>query len=215
LHWAKESLLKPPIVGPGREHEGRSDGRNYLCLPGFPVDKGLAASTKEISTPHSLVHCALFHYGQRSSNLILKSTYPGDISSLLLIPSSHFQHCDIFQTYRERQKQSNMCIKYRFYHLCGHTHRITTFPCTYTPKPIKLHPLPEDRVESSSPGSIYCPLICLSDPADSPEETRLFPTLCAKCEQVGVISEWLHCTPGGRFEVIRAWNKTHRPELRK
>jgi hypothetical protein len=30
-----------------------------------------------------------------------------------------------------------------------------------------------------------------------------------------VISEWLHRTPGGRFEVIRAWNKTHRPELRK
>lgn len=108
-----------------------------------------------------------------------------------------------------------MCITYRFYHLCGHTHRIITFPCTYTPKPIKLHPLPEDKVESSSPGSAYRPLICLSDPADSPEETRLFPTLCAKCEQVGVIGEWLHCTPGGRFEVIRAWNKTHRPELRK
>jgi hypothetical protein len=32
---------------------------------------------------------------------------------------------------------------------------------------------------------------------------------------VGVISEWLHRTPGGRFEVIRAWNKSHRPELRK
>jgi len=108
-----------------------------------------------------------------------------------------------------------MCITYRFYYLCGHTHRITTFPCTYTPKPIKLHPLLEDKVESSSPGSAYRSLICLSDPADSPEETRLFPTLCTKCEQVGVISEWLQCTPGGRFEVIRAWNKTHRPELRK
>jgi hypothetical protein len=108
-----------------------------------------------------------------------------------------------------------MCIKYRFYHLCGHTHRITTFPCTYTPTPIKLHPLPEDKVESSSPDSARSPLICLSDPADSPEETRLFPTLCAKCEQVGVIGEWLRRTPGGRFEVIRAWNKTHRPEFRK
>jgi hypothetical protein len=108
-----------------------------------------------------------------------------------------------------------MCIKYRFYHLCGHTHRITTFPCTYTPTPIKLHPLPEDKVESSSPASACRPLICLSDLADSSEETRLFPTLCTKCEQVGVISEWLHRTPGGRFEVIRAWNKTRRPELRK
>jgi hypothetical protein len=108
-----------------------------------------------------------------------------------------------------------MCIKYRFYHLCGHTHRITTIPCTYTSTPIKLHPLPEDKVESSSPGSTYRPFTCLSDPADSLEETRLFPTLCAKCEQLGVVSEWLHRTPGGRFEVIRAWNKTHRPELRK
>lgn len=107
-----------------------------------------------------------------------------------------------------------MCIKYRFYHLCGHMHRVTTFPCTYTPKPIILHPLPEDKVESS-PGSAYRPLVCLSDPADSPEEIRLFPTLCAKCEQVGVVGKWLHCTPGARFEVIRAWNKTHRPELRK
>jgi hypothetical protein len=108
-----------------------------------------------------------------------------------------------------------MCIKYRFYHLCGHTHRITTFPCTHTPTLIKLHPLPEDKVESSSPGSTCHPFICLSDQADSLEETRLFPTLCAKCEQLGVVSEWLHRTPGGRFEVIRAWNKTHRPGLRK
>jgi hypothetical protein len=108
-----------------------------------------------------------------------------------------------------------MCVKYRFYHLCGHAHHTTTFPCTYTPKPTKLHPLPKDKVGPSSPGSAYHPLICLSDQADSPEETRLFPTLCAECEQVGMISEWLHCTPGGRFEVIRAWNKTHRPELRK
>lgn len=108
-----------------------------------------------------------------------------------------------------------MCIKYRFYHLCGHTHRITTFPCTHAPTLIKLHLPPEDKVESSSPGSACRPLICLSDPADSPEETRLFPTLCTNCEQMGVISEWLHRTPGGRFEVIRAWNKTHRPKLRK
>lgn len=108
-----------------------------------------------------------------------------------------------------------MCIKYRFYHLCGHTHRITTIPCTHAPTPIKLHPLPEDKVESSSPGSTCRPFMCLSGLADSPEENRLFPTLCAKCEQLGVISEWLHRTPGGRFEVIKAWNKTHRPELRK
>src|ERR1700733_7175431 len=108
-----------------------------------------------------------------------------------------------------------MCIKYRFYHLCGHTHRIMMFPCTHTPTPIKLHPLPEDKVESSYPGSTCRPFICLSDPADSPEETRLLPTLCAKCEELGVVSEWLHRTPGGRFEVIGAWNKTHRPELRK
>jgi hypothetical protein len=108
-----------------------------------------------------------------------------------------------------------MCVKYRFYHLCGHMHRITTFPCTHTPTLITLHPLPKDKVESSSPGSTYRPFTSLSDPADSLEETRLFPTLCAKCEQLGVISEWLHRTPGGRFEVIRAWNKTHRPELRR
>jgi hypothetical protein len=107
-----------------------------------------------------------------------------------------------------------MCTTYRFYHLCGHTHRITTIPCTYTPPPLKLPPLPEDEVVSPPPGLAHRPLLtCPSDPADSPKEIRLFPTLCAKCDQVGLISEWLNRTPGGRSEVIRAWNKTHRPEL--
>ena len=108
-----------------------------------------------------------------------------------------------------------MCTTFCFYHLCGHTHSITTFPCTYTPTPLKSHPLPEDEVLFPSPGSIYRPQDCLLDSADSPEEIRLFPTLCARCEQVGVISEWLDRTPGGRFDVIRAWNKAHRPALCK
>jgi hypothetical protein len=105
-----------------------------------------------------------------------------------------------------------MCITYRFYHLCGHTHRITTLPCAYTPT---LHPLPQDAALSSHPGPVYRTLKCLADPEDSPEETRLFPTLCAKCKQVCIISEWLNRTPGGRLEVIRAWNKTHRPGMRR
>jgi hypothetical protein len=92
---------------------------------------------------------------------------------------------------------------------------MTTFPCIYTLALLKLPPLPEDNVESSSLGPGHRPLICPSDPADSPEVSRLFPILCTKCEQAGVISEWLRRTPEGRFEVVRAWNKTHRPERRE
>jgi hypothetical protein len=108
-----------------------------------------------------------------------------------------------------------MCVTFRFYHLCGHIHRISTFPCTYNPTPLKPHPLPSEGRHPASPGSAYRPLVCLSDLADSPEEIRLFPTLCKKCEQVGIISEWLGRTPGSRVEVIRAWNNTHRPEISK
>lgn len=109
-----------------------------------------------------------------------------------------------------------MCVTYRFYHLCGHTHRITTFPCRYTPFALKMYPSLEDGILSPLPvsGPAHHRPICVFDAVDSTEEVRLFPTLCAKCEQVGVISEWLNRTPGGRFEVIRAWNKKHRLEVR-
>ena len=108
-----------------------------------------------------------------------------------------------------------MCITFRFYHLCGHTHSITTFPCTYRSSQDKAQPLPKDEAASSSLGNAYHPVTCPSDPTDSSEEIRLFPSLCAKCEKVGVISEWLDRTPAGRFDAIRAWNTMHRPELRK
>ena len=109
-----------------------------------------------------------------------------------------------------------MCITFRFYHLCGHIHRVTTFPCTYTHTQPNLQPRQKDEPPYSSPGSFYRPrLTCLSDPTEPPEETRLFPTLCAKCEQVGVICEWLDRTPGGRFDVIRAWNQTDKPQPHK
>lgn len=109
-----------------------------------------------------------------------------------------------------------MCITYRFYHFCGHTHRIITFPCRNTRMALKMYASPEDEILSSLPVSSpasHQPT-CVFDTADSAEEIRLFPTLCTKCEQVGVISQWLNCTPGGRFEVIRAWNKTHRHGVR-
>jgi hypothetical protein len=110
-----------------------------------------------------------------------------------------------------------MCIRYRFYHLCGHTHRITTSPCAYTPAPLRLQPVPKGDAVSSSPGSpspCRSPT-CLSCPADWLEEIRLLPILCAQCEQVGVISDWLGETPGSRFEVVRAWSKKHKPDLHK
>lgn len=109
-----------------------------------------------------------------------------------------------------------MCITYRFSHLCGHTHRVATFPCTFTYTLLSLYPLLEDEVLSYPEPRLACgPHTCLSDPAGSPEETRLFPTLCATCEQVGIISEWLNRTPGGRVEVIQAWNTIRRAEPRQ
>ena len=74
----------------------------------------------------------------------------------------------------------------------------------------------EDETLSSLPrsGPAYHHPTCVLDMADSAEEVRLFPTLCAKCEQAGVISEWLGHAPGGRFEVIKAWKNTHRHEVR-
>lgn len=109
-----------------------------------------------------------------------------------------------------------MCVIYRFYHLCGHTHRIITFPCRHTLFALKMYPSLEDGILSPPPVSspAYHRPICVFDTVDSTEEVRLFPTLCARCEQVCVISEWLNRTPGGRFEVIRAWNKKHRLEVR-
>jgi hypothetical protein len=79
-----------------------------------------------------------------------------------------------------------------------------------------MYPSLEDGNLSPLPvsGPAYHWPICVFDTVDSTEDVRLFPTLCAKCEQVGVISEWLNRTPGGRFEVIRAWNKKHRLEVR-
>ena len=68
---------------------------------------------------------------------------------------------------------------------------------------------PEDEALSSLPSSwpAYHHLTCVLDMADSAEEVRLFPTLCAKCEQAGVISEWL-------VQVNKAWKNTHRHEVR-
>ena len=133
------------------------------------------------------------------------------------VPIWHFQHLPVNPQARLTIfNQRIMCIIFRFYHLCGHVHRVTTFPCTYAPTQPNLQPRPEDELASSQPGSLYRPPVaCLSDPAESPEKIRLFPTLCAKCEQVGVICEWLDRAPGGRFDIIRAWNKTHKPQLHK
>lgn len=47
----------------------------FVCQV-FLSTKDLQPQQREIPIPHGLVHCALFHYGQRSSNLILKPTYP-------------------------------------------------------------------------------------------------------------------------------------------
>src|SRR5436309_2920483 len=104
----------------------------FVCQV-FLSTKGWQPQQREISIPYSLVHCSLFHYGQRSSNLILKPTYPA-ISYPVCSSEAHFSNTTTYsKPIRKRQKQSNMCIKYRFYHLCGHTHRVTTFPCTYAP----------------------------------------------------------------------------------
>ena len=75
-----QSLLTPPVVGLGREHEDRSDGRNRLCLPDFPVDKGITSSTKE-----------MLHYGQGVSNPILNPTYPA-VSYTFCYPKLHISH---------------------------------------------------------------------------------------------------------------------------
>jgi hypothetical protein len=74
----------------------------------------------------------------------------------------------------------------------------------------------EDEILSSLPrsGPAYHHPTCVLNMADSAEEVHLFPTLCAKCEQAGAISEWLGHAPGGRFEVIKAWKNTHRHEVR-
>jgi hypothetical protein len=113
------------------------------------------------------------------------------------------------------KKQRNMCTTNRFDHLCGHTYRIITFPCRRSRMAFKKGRSPEDETFSSLPrsGPDYHHPTCVLDMEDSAEEVRLFPTLCAKCEQAGVISEWLGHAPGGRFEVIKAWKNTHRHEV--
>ena len=119
-------------------------------------------------------------------------------------PSSTLLRCPN-KTTRKTTEKANMCITYRFYHLCGHIHRTSTLPRTYILNPVALSLIPEDKISSTQASDNP-----KADCTITAEEIRLFPTLCTKCEQAGVISEWLSQTPGGRFEVIRAWNRAHR-----
>ena len=62
LHCAKGSLLKPPIVRLGREHEGRSYGRNCLCLPDFSCRQKAYSFNKGKSLCHTawfIVHSSI------------------------------------------------------------------------------------------------------------------------------------------------------------
>ena len=50
---------------------------------------------------------------------------------------------------------------------------------------------------------------CCQDQINFPE-IKLKPTLCADCEKVGMISEWLKTEPSMKYEIVKAWKQSQR-----
>ena len=94
-----------------------------------------------------------------------------------------------------------MCQTHTFHHLCGHA--FPPVPLTIIQCSDSIH-----RLLTTPTGHNQSHVLC----PDTDARTEVMPTLCATCNEVGAISEWLERKPEARFEMVRAWNEETRRE---
>jgi hypothetical protein len=98
----------------------------------------------------------------------------------------------------------SMCRVFTFHHFCGHVHSTHTLPC---PSPTAFTSSPPACHSPSNPDSDSKVLSPSPSCADTTQEPHLYPTLCATCKEIGIISDWFACEPSKRFEAIMEWRK--------
>ncbi|KAK5448020.1 hypothetical protein LTS15_009044 [Exophiala xenobiotica] len=88
-----------------------------------------------------------------------------------------------------------MCESHIIYQLCGHVKIKTIVQCADTT---------EKMVASKSQIS-YPHQLC----ADVSDNSHIFPDICDKCQQNGVIGGVLKQLPGMKLEILQGWKKQH------
>lgn len=86
----------------------------------------------------------------------------------------------------------NMCESHTFYHLCGHVKIRMTVQCAEM----------IDRLIASDLQKTCTHMLC----GDVSDNTHIFPHVCDRCQQDGVIGDWME-QPGVKYEVLKAWKK--------
>ncbi|KIW37141.1 uncharacterized protein PV06_10763 [Exophiala oligosperma] len=86
-----------------------------------------------------------------------------------------------------------MCESHHIYHLCGHVKIRTTVQCAE---------IIEKLVASKS--QVTCSHQLCPDIAHN---SHVFPDICAKCQQTGVIGDVMEQQPGVKVELLQSWRR--------
>ena len=89
----------------------------------------------------------------------------------------------------------NMCESHTIYQLCGHVKIKTIVQCA-------------DIIENliTSKLQVPCPHQLCADVSDN---IHIFPDICDKCQQNGVIGGIMEQQPGMKLEILQSWKKQH------
>lgn len=105
---------------------------------------------------------------------------------------------------------TRMCETFLLYHLCGHVYSKKVWKCSRDiERQLELTKSSEDipKYPVQPFFTKTAPCLDCQDPA-----SFLKPTLCEKCEQVGVINDWLKSDPAMKFEIVKEWLRSKRAE---
>ncbi|KAI1621257.1 hypothetical protein EDD37DRAFT_109599 [Exophiala viscosa] len=89
-----------------------------------------------------------------------------------------------------------MCESHTIYHLCGHVKVKTLVQCA-------------EMIEKliASKMQVTCSHQLCADVSDN---IHIFPDICVKCEENGVIGEFLNQDPSRKLEILRDWKKQNK-----
>lgn len=91
-----------------------------------------------------------------------------------------------------------MCESHTIYHLCGHVKVKTLVQCADI-----IDQLIASKMQVTSSHQLC---------ADVNDNIHIFPDICVKCEENGVIGEFLNQDPGRKLEILRDWKKQNKPD---
>ncbi|KAL2421271.1 hypothetical protein ABEF95_007630 [Exophiala dermatitidis] len=90
-----------------------------------------------------------------------------------------------------------MCESHIIYQLCGHVKVKVIVQCADM----------IDRLIASHPKGNFSTHQC----SDQSDDLHIFPDICDKCKENGVVAEYLD-RPGGKVEVLQAWRKDNQKQ---